>query len=304
MEQNIAALRAFTRFYTREIGALGERLLDGPFSLPEARLVYEIGSNDALTAAHLSQMLSLDPGYLSRLLQGLVRKGVVGRERSSLDRRSHVLALTPEGRQAFQVIDSQSREANGALLERLTREERAQLLRAMRHIRILLGDKKQEERACVLRPHRPGDIGWVISRHGALYAEEYGWDISFEALVADIAAQFLKTFDASHECCWIAERDGTNLGCAFVVRQSDEIAKLRLVLVEPAARGLGLGRRLVRECIRFARSAGYRGMTLWTNDILHAARRIYQDEGFVLVAEERHHSFGQDLVGQNWDLAL
>ncbi len=304
LAQQVDAMRRFTRFYTRQAGVLNRTLLDSPFTPPEARVLYELGTVPDLTAGRLSEMLVLDAGYMSRLLQSLERQGILSRTRSDVDRRSQRLALTPKGEAAFNSIDQQSREENSELLSRLDEGARTRLMTAMQTIQTLLDDYAPKVAPYILRPHRPGDIGWVISRHGALYAQEYGWDISFEALVAEIAGAFLRNFDPARECCWIAERDGVNLGCAFVVRQSDDIAKLRLVLVDPSARGLGLGRRLVDECIRFAKNAGYRGMTLWTNDILHAARKIYQDCGFVLVAEENHYSFGQHLVGQNWDLTF
>lgn len=302
-DPDIEALRAFTRFYTARVGVLSDRLLGGPFSPPEARIVYEVGAQPRITASHLAQGLALDQGYVSRLVTALLRKGVLMRTPAPDDRRRQHLDLSTAGRELFAAIEAQSRQANATLLAGLDPDERRRLRAALADVMALLGGPAATS-PVILRPHRAGDIGWVIARHGALYAQEYSLDSSFEALVAGIAGEFLQKFDPARECCWIAERDGRNLGSAFVVRQDEQVAKLRLVLVEPAARGLGLGRQLVRACIAFARAAGYQRMTLWTNDILHAARKIYQDEGFVLVSEEKHHSFGRDLVGQNWDLDL
>jgi DNA-binding MarR family transcriptional regulator/GNAT superfamily N-acetyltransferase len=300
----IATVRRFNRFYTQRIGVLHEGLLASPFSLTEARLLYELAHRDELTAAQLARELALDPGYLSRVLGDFARRGLLERLPSPADGRQSLLALTEAGRAAFAPLDTRSRDETDALLDRLAPPARRRLIAAMDTIEQLLGDVPPAREPYLLRPHQPGDIGWVTHRHGVLYAEEYGWDDSFEALVAEIAAKFITDFDAARERCWIAERDGAIVGSVFLVRQSDEIAKLRLLLVEPTARGLGIGRRLVAECIRFARQTGYRKMTLWTNDILVAARHLYEAAGFVLVAEERHHSFGHDLVGQNWELTL
>ena len=303
----IAAVRRFNRFYTRQIGVLQEHLLASDFSLTEARVLYELaqrdGQREGVSAAQLARELGLDPGYLSRILGAFTRRGLLQKAPAPDDGRQSLLSLTPAGRAAFAPLDARSRDEVGAMLARLSAPEQRRLVAAMDAIEALVGETSARV-PYVLRPHQPGDIGWVISRHGALYAQEYGFDDTFEALVAEIAAAFVKTFDAKRERCWIAERAGAPVGSVFVVRQSDTVAKLRLLLVEPEARGLGLGKRLVDECIAFARRTGYRTLTLWTNDILTAALRIYQAAGFVLVAEERHHSFGHDLVGQNWDLAL
>jgi GNAT superfamily N-acetyltransferase len=228
----------------------------------------------------------------------------VQRARDARDARRQRLSLTPAGREAFADLDARSREQTGAMLSQLPRDAQARLVGAMSTIERLLGDESDRAEPFVLRPHAPGDLGWIVSRHGALYALEYGWDAKFEALVADIAAKFLRSFDARGERCWIAERAGERVGSVLVVRQSPRVAKLRLLLVEPSARGSGLGRTLVAECIRFARSVGYRKLALWTNDVLHAARHLYEQAGFVLVKEEPHASFGHDLIGQNWELRL
>ena len=300
----IAAVRRFSRFYTRQLELLGEALLASGFSLTESRVLYELAHRDRLTAAALGRELGLDAGYLSRILKKFETNGLLAREPSAADARQAVLTLTASGRDAFAPLDQGSRNQLAAMLGRLDRSDIAALTRAMAEIERILGGKPATAMATVLRPHQVGDIGWIAHRQGLLYAREYGWDETFEALVAEIGATFVRAFDPKCERAWIAERAGAIVGSVFVVRQSDEIAKLRLLYVEPAARGLGLGRQLVEECIRFSRSKGYRRLGLWTNDILVAARRIYVETGFTLVAEERHHSFGKELVGQNWELAL
>jgi DNA-binding MarR family transcriptional regulator/GNAT superfamily N-acetyltransferase len=302
--RRIDAVRGFNRFYTQRIGVLDEGLLASPFPLPQARVLFELAQRDGVTAGELARALDVDTSYLSRMLRDLARKGLVRTARDPNDARRQPLALTPSGRKAFATLDARSREQVAAMLAPLGREGEARLVGAMGAIERLLGAPSAPAEAFVLRPHEPGDLGWVVSRHGALYAQEYGWDMTFEALVAEIAAKFLRTYDARTERCWIAERDGERVGSVLVVRQSARVAKLRLLLIEPSARGHGLGRRLVAECIRFARAVGYRKVVLWTNDILHAARHLYEEAGFVLVAEEKHRSFGHDLVGQNWELAL
>ncbi len=302
--QRIEAVRKFSRFYTRKIGVLHEGLLDSPFSLTEGRVVYELAHHETTTAAELAKELDLDPGYLSRMLKKLERRGYLLRRPAESDGRQTILALSEQGLAAFAEINGRSRTSVGSLLDPLAPADQARLVEALATVTRLLGDAPPRRTPFVLRPHQAGDIGWVIQRHGVLYAHEYGFDETFEALVAEICAQFLKSFDAKRERCWIAERDGENVGSVFLVRQSDEVAKLRLLLVEPRARGLGIGARLVDECIRFARLKDYRRMTLWTNSILHAAIHLYRQAGFSLVEEERHHSFGQTLVGQNWELEL
>lgn len=306
----ITALRAFNRFYTRRIGVLGERLLASNFSLGESRLLYELANAPGRTAAALARDLDLDAGYLSRLLAGLRERGLVKAQRSPHDGRQTLLSLTAAGRRAFAPVDKRSHEHTAALLAPLTETQQQELLAATARIETLLGDHAPSP--VQLRPHRPGDIGWVIARHGALYAQEYGWDQRFEALVARIAADFIDHFDAAKEACWIAERDGVPLGCVFLVQARSEgsgavepgVAQLRLLLLEPAARGLGLGKRLVDECERFARAAGYRRIRLWTNSVLSAARGIYTKAGYRLVASETHQNFGHTLVGEIWELDL
>lgn len=303
-DRQVTAVRSFNRFYTRQIGLLEEGLLKSEYSLTEARVLYELAQREGLTASELGRDLGLDAGYLSRLLKKFDARGLVRRTPSREDARQSVLALTAAGRKAFAPLNKASHDEIAAMLDPLSRQERGELVRAMHTIQKLLGGKPEPDVGFILRPHRPGDIGWIAHRQGILYHEEYGWDGTFEALVAEIAAAFVRNFDPLREHCWIAERHGGIVGSVFLVRQSDEVAKLRLLYVEPSARGLGIGARLVDECIRFARAKGYRTLTLWTNDVLVAARRIYEKAGFGLLGEERHHSFGRDLVGQTWDLAL
>lgn len=308
LARHVDAVRHFNRFYTRQIGVLGHAYLQSPFSLTETRVLYELAHRDRPTATELGRELGLDAGYLSRILRGFVRRGLVTRTRAPHDGRQSFLALTARGRKAFAALDTRSRDEIGALVGRHAPAERRRLVEAMHTIeRVLAAPEPEERRAAPpyeLRSHRPGDMGWVVHRHGALYAQEYGWDERFEALVARVAADFIDHYDPARERCWIAEREGAIVGSIFLVRKTDEIAKLRLLLVEPAARGLGLGTRLVNECVGFARDAGYRKVTLWTQSILHAARRIYESAGFQLVHEEPHHSFGHDLVAETWELVL
>jgi DNA-binding MarR family transcriptional regulator/N-acetylglutamate synthase-like GNAT family acetyltransferase len=301
-ETRIAAIRRFNRFYTRIIGALQEGLLHSSFSLAEARVLYELNQRAGTTATELSHDLNLDPGYLSRMLQRLEGLGLLARCSSATDRRQSLLSLTEAGRAAFAPLDRRSREEVGALLAPLPEPAQASLVEAMARIEALLGSGRP--RPWLLRQHRAGDIGWVIARHGGLYAEEYGFDSRFEALVARVASDFLARHDPRAERCWIAECDGVNVGSVFLVRKSPQEAKLRLLIVEPAVRGLGIGRRLVAECIAFARLAGYRKITLWTNAALVAARGIYQQAGFRLVASQPHSDFGPAMVGEDWELRL
>jgi DNA-binding MarR family transcriptional regulator/GNAT superfamily N-acetyltransferase len=303
LERDISAVRQFNRFYTRQIGALEERLLDTPFSLTESRVLYELANRTAPTASELAKDLGVDPAYLSRILRGFESRGLLARTPSEIDGRQTHLELTQEGRSAFLPLERRSRETVAAMLAKLDEARQRRLIAAMGAIEATLGATRDKP-PCLLRPHQPGDMGWVVSRHGALYAQEHGWDIAFEALVAEIVATFLRNFDAARERCWIAEIDGEPIGSVFVVRHSDEVAKLRLLLVEPHARGLGIGARLVDECVRFSRQTGYRMLTLWTNHVLHAARHIYQQRGFRLVQEEKHCMFGPELIGQTWELTL
>lgn len=298
LDQQIAAVRGFNRFYTRAIGLLG-RYLGGSWSLTEARVLYELFTREGLTASGLCEELGLDAGYLSRILRRFEADGLVSREIAPDDARRSLLSLTSAGRAAFAPYDEASRVEVGAMLSRLPPGERDRLVGAMATVRDLVAG---EGAGVVVRRHRPGDMGAIIAGQARIYSAEYGWNDEFEALVAEIAAAFLKANDPASERAFIAERAGEVVGSVFCVDGGEGIAKLRMLYVEASQRGTGLGRRLVRDCIAFAREAGYAGMTLWTNDILAAARRIYVDEGFVLAAEERHHSFGVDLVGQNWTL--
>lgn len=300
-EGRIAALRAFSRFYTRRIGALSEGLLDSAFGLTEARVIYEVATRKSVVAADLVRGLDIDAGYLSRILRRLEAKGLLERLVQPGDRRSRRLRLRAEGARVFADLDQASRAQARSLIERLSEGEQHRLLAAMKTVETLLGQEGDSAPLYTLRPHRPGDMGWIVHRHGALYAQEYGWDATFEALVAEIAASFVKSFDPRRERCWIAEKDGEIVGSVLVVKSSDEAAKLRLLYVEPKARGLGIGRRFVDEAISFARAAGYSKMTLWTNDVLRAARKIYVDAGFQLVQREPHRSFGKELVGEEWE---
>jgi DNA-binding MarR family transcriptional regulator/GNAT superfamily N-acetyltransferase len=300
----ISAVRAFNRFYTRKLGVLDQQLLKSAFSLSEARVLYELATRDDLAAKEIGIELGLDPGYLSRIVQNFDEKGLITRKPLPSDRRQYRLSLTARGRQAFEKLNRTSHDEIGAMLATLSRHEGKRLVEAMAEIERLLGDASISPRPAILRDPRPGDMGWVVQSHGALYASEYGFDTSFEALVAEIAAKFLTSFDASRERCWIADIDGAPVGSVFLVRHSDDVAKLRLLLVDPAGRGQGLGTRLVAECLGFARACGYRKITLWTQSILVAARKIYQDAGFVPVASEPHRSFGQSLIGETWEREL
>jgi DNA-binding MarR family transcriptional regulator/GNAT superfamily N-acetyltransferase len=304
LEARVDAVRRFNRFFTRRIGVLREGLLHSRFSLTEARVLFELAHSEEPTASALSRELGLDPGYLSRTLARLEEQGLVAKVRSENDGRRRLLSLTPDGEDAFALLDGRSREEVAEMLGGLSEENQRRLLEAMRTIEGIFEKGLKFSEPFVLRTHEPGDMGWVVHRHGVLYAREYGWDESFEALVARIVADFIDGYDPKKERCWIAELGGERVGCVFVVKGSDTVAKLRLLLVEPEARGLGLGNRLVEECIRFARNRGYEKITLWTNGVLDAARHIYEEHGFVLVEEEEHHSFGRDLVGQNWELVL
>jgi DNA-binding MarR family transcriptional regulator/GNAT superfamily N-acetyltransferase len=306
LDARISMIRHFNRFFTRQIGALREGLLHSPYSLTEARVMFELAHRKQQTASDLCRELGLDPGYLSRILARFEQQGVIDKVRSDIDGRQRLLRLTKSGQDAFAVLDQRSRDEVAELLNNLSEANQAQLLEAMQTIERVLDANHSFKFAApfVLRPHEPGDMGWVTHRHGVLYAREYGWDERFEALVAQIVADFVNSYDPARERCWIAEMNGEIVGSVFLVRSSETVAKLRLLLVEPKARGLGLGARLVEECIRFARRSGYQKIVLWTNSVLVAARHIYQKAGFTLVAEEAHHSFGHDLVGETWELIL
>jgi DNA-binding MarR family transcriptional regulator/N-acetylglutamate synthase-like GNAT family acetyltransferase len=300
----IDAVRRFNRFFTRRIGTQREGLLHTPYSLIESRILFEIANRDETTASDLSAELGLDSGYLSRVLAGLERRDLIEKTPSETDARRLLLTPTRGGRDAFALLDARSREEVDEMLGELSEDEQRRLIDAMRDIERVLDRNFKYSEPFFLRTHEPGDMGWVVHRHGLLYAREYGWDERFEGLVAQIVAEFINNFDPATERCWIAEMEGERVGCVFVVGVSDKVAKIRLLLVEPRARGLGLGNRLVEECIRFARSRRYEKLVLWTNDVLEDARRIYERKGFLLVEEVEHHSFGKDLVGQTWELTL
>src|SRR5579884_581535 len=306
-QPNIQAVRQFNRFYTRQIGLLQEGLLHSPFSLTEVRVLYELAHRQQPTASEICDALQLDRGYLSRMLRSFVKAGLMEKIPSAHDGRENLLRLTRRGQTEFSRLDVLSNQQVSAMLDRLGRPQQARLIAAMRAIEELLASKQEPVKhsgTIILRGHRPGDMGWIVHRHGVLYAQEYGWDERFEALVAEIAAKFIQNFDPKRERCWIAERNGEVVGSVFLVRHSDTVGQLRLLLVEPRARGLGIGSRLVSECVRFAGQVGYRKIVLWTNSVLHAARHIYEKAGFRLVHQEPHHSFGHDLVGETWELAL
>jgi DNA-binding MarR family transcriptional regulator/GNAT superfamily N-acetyltransferase len=305
LDPYVSAVRHFSRFYTRKIGVLKEGLLDSSLSLTEARVLYELCNASSRATADLRATLGLDAGYLSRILGAFEKRGWVERRPAQGDARRHVLTATRSGRASFKSLDARSNDEVRRLLSGLERERLDRLRRAIRTVEELLEPRQPVACPYLLRTHRPGDIGWVVYRHGVLYSQEWGYDERFEALVARIAAEFVQRFDPAAERCWIAERDGERAGSVFLVRRSKRVAKLRLLLVEPSARGLGIGRRLVEECIRFARQCRYRRIVLWTQSELRAARRIYQEAGFRLAATERHRSWGRnDLVSESWELVL
>ena len=309
MDQHVAAtteaVRRFNRFYTRRIGVLEESLLGSGLTLSQARVVFELGRRTEWTAGAMAADLGLDPGYVSRLLAGLEKRKLIARRPSPSDGRQAIVSLTTRGRERYQFLDQHSTQEVSALLVGLSAANQKRLLAAMTTIEAVLDNATQPQVPYIIRPPRPGDIGWVVSRHGALYAEEYGWGETFEGFVAEIAGRFIKDFDARRERCWIAEREGAIVGAVFLVRGPDErTAKLRMLYVEPGTRGLGIGRRLVEECRIFARTAGYVRILLWTNSILTSARRIYEAAGYRLVKSEPHRSFGHDLVGETWELDL
>jgi DNA-binding MarR family transcriptional regulator/N-acetylglutamate synthase-like GNAT family acetyltransferase len=303
-EEQISAARAFNRFYTRKLGVLDQHHLKSPLSLSEARVLYELAHGENRAAKEIGAELGLDAGYLSRIIQKFHEAGLITRNPSASDRRQYRLGLTAKGRQVFAKLDRNSHDDVAEMLSRLSLADARRLIGAMAVIERLLRSPAIAPQPAILRGPRPGDMGWVVQSHGMLYAGEYGFDSAFEALVAEITAKFLTSFDASRERCWIAEIEGAPVGSIFLVRHNDDVAKLRLLLIDPAGRGQGLGRRLVGECITFARACGYRSITLWTQSILVAARKIYQDAGFVLVASEPHRRFGQSLVGETWELKL
>jgi DNA-binding MarR family transcriptional regulator/GNAT superfamily N-acetyltransferase len=299
----VAEIRAFNRFYTRKIGVV-DGMASNPFSLAEARVLYELAHRDQPTATDIRKELGLDAGYISRILRDFEQRKLVTRQQSKTDERQRFLTLTAKGRRVFAPLDERSNRDVAAMLEGHSPAERKQLIDAVRAVRRLLGDQAEAKTPYLLRQHQPGDLGWLVQRQAILYVEEYGWDGTYEALAAEIVAQFIKSHDPKCERCWIAERDETRVGGVLVVKALDEVAKLRLLHVEAEARGLGIGKRLVEECVRFARRAGYKKITLWTQSILGAARHLYQQAGFQIIREEQHHSFGKDLTSETWELDL
>jgi DNA-binding MarR family transcriptional regulator/ribosomal protein S18 acetylase RimI-like enzyme len=306
LARRVEAVRRFNRFYTRQLGLLDEHLVRSPFSLSEARVLHEIAHQEAATATHLARELDLDLGYLSRILRGFEEKGLIEKRPSSDDRRRQIISLSRAGEAAYAALNAASRTQVESMLAPLAADSQERVVGAMAVIQERLEAPPEHRVPYILRPHRPGDMGWVVHRHGVVYNEEYGFDERFEALVAEIVATFIRGFDPARERCWIAEREGENVGSVFLVKHPERpgVARLRLLLVEPRARGLGIGRRLVEECTRFARQARYERITLWTNTVLHAARRLYEAEGYRLVSEESHYSYGVDLVAQDWELEL
>jgi DNA-binding MarR family transcriptional regulator/GNAT superfamily N-acetyltransferase len=302
--QRVEVVRRFNRFYTKQIGVLHEGLLKSPFSLTEARLIYELAHYEKTTATDLGNELGLDAGYLSRLLRSFQKRDLINKQASQTDGRQNLLSLTEKGQEAFAALNARSHNEVGAMLSKLSPVDQNRLVKAMHTLEGLLGAQPEPKVSYLLRPHHPGDMGWVVNRHGILYAEEYGWDEQFEALVADIVAKFIQHYNPKVERCWMAEVDGEIVGSVFLVKHSKTVAKLRLLLIEPKARGMGIGTRLVGECVRFALRVGYRKIILWTNNVLQAARHIYEKAGFRLVHEKPHHSFGHDLIGETWELSL
>lgn len=303
MDEQVSAIRAFNRFYMRKIGVV-DGMACSPFSLAEARVLYELAHHEQTTATDIRKELGLDAGYASRILRNFERRKLVVRERSEKDARQRFLSLTRKGQRAFEPLDNRSNRDIAAMLEELTPKERKQVTDAVQTVRRLLGDKTEPRTPYLLRLHQPGDMGWIVHRQGILYAEEYGWDESYEALAAEIVAAFIKNYDSKRERAWIAEKEGERVGAVMLVKESDEVAKLRLLHVEREARGLGIGKRLVEECVRFACQTGYQKMRLWTQSILHAARHLYKEAGFQIVREENHHRFGKDLTAETWELDL
>jgi len=308
LSPRVDTVRRFNRFYTRRIGVLQEGWLNSPFSLTEARVLYELVHREKPTSTVVRNSLELDAGYLSRILSSFEKRGLIEKTPSEEDGRQSILALTEEGRAQFAPVDEQTNEQVGAMLGKLNENEQRELIEAMRSIEKVLAPAEHAESAAkapyLLRPHQSGDMGWIVHRQGVLYAQEYGYDEQFEALVAEIVAKFVQHHDAKRERCWIAEKDREVVGSVFLVAQSKTTAKLRLLYVEPSARGLGIGSRLVSECIRFATQAGYKKMVLWTQNELDAARHIYKKAGFRVVEKKKHHSFSKALLAETWELAL
>jgi len=304
LREQVQAIRQFNRFYTQKIGVLGERLLESGYSLTEARVLYELAHRQATKASELGGELAIDAGYLSRILKRFEGARLISRTRSDADARQSLIELTPKGRKVFAGLDTASNEQVAQMLEPLDQAHREKLRVTLANLGRLLQPVESGEAGVVLRPHRAGDMGFIAHRQAILYTEEYGWNGEYEALVCEITAKFLRHFKPGRERCWIAERDGETIGSVFAVEDSKTVARLRLLYVDPSARGLGLGAKLVQECIHFAREAGYRKLTLWTNSVLKDARHIYERAGFVKTHEEPNHAFGRDLISQTWDLPL
>jgi DNA-binding MarR family transcriptional regulator/GNAT superfamily N-acetyltransferase len=300
----VAAVRRFNRFYTQNLGVLQHGWLDSPFSLTEARVLYEIKQRDRATASDIARDLGLDAGYLSRILRRFHKSGLIRKDVSPDDGRQSFLSMTARGRKAFDPLETRTERQIGAVLGRLTAPEQDHLVSAMRAIETMIASEPKAESDIILRQPRPGDLGWVVARHAELYAREYGWAENFEGLCAQIVADFVSKYDPKCERCWIAEMDGQNVGSVFLVKDSEKVARLRLLLVDPVARGRGLGTRLTDECIRFARQHRYQSITLWTHKVLTAARHIYERAGFRLTSSETRRSFGQNVISEHWDLAL
>jgi DNA-binding MarR family transcriptional regulator/GNAT superfamily N-acetyltransferase len=300
--ERVAAVRRFNRFYTQHLGVLQDSWLDSPFSLTEARVLYEIKARDHATASDIGRDLGLDAGYLSRILRGFHKNGLIRKDVAPDDGRQSLLSITARGRKVFAPLESRTERQVGAVLGKLDPPGQDHLVSAMRVIESMIASGPKTEGEIILRQHRPGDLGWVVARHAELYAREYGWAENFEGICAQIVADFVGKLDPKRERCWIAEMDGQNVGCVFLVKDSETIARLRLLLVDPIARGRGLGTRLTDECVRFAREAGYRGITLWTHSILTAARHIYEQAGFRLTSSEKRKSFGKNVVSEYWNL--
>ena len=304
IDRRVHAVRRFNRFYTRRIGVLHEALYRSPFSLTEVRVLYELAHREEPTATAIGMELGIDAGYLSRILREFGKRGLLRRKRSQSDDRQSLLSLTAKGRKAFEPLNKRSNDEVKAMVGGLSVGEQDRMVRAMETIEGLLGPRRENKVPYLLRPHQPGDMGWVVHRHGVLYVQEYGVNERFEALIAEIVSKFIREFDARRERCWIAERGGEIVGSVFLVRESDEVAKLRLLLVEPEARGLGIGNRLVSECVRFARQARYRKITLWTQSVLAAARNTYEKAGFKMIRSEPDEMFKEGWVAETWELEL
>jgi DNA-binding MarR family transcriptional regulator/GNAT superfamily N-acetyltransferase len=304
LETRVESIRHFNRFYTQKIGVLQEGLLKSSFSLTQLRVLYELAYRERPSAAELCQDLNLDPGYLSRILSDFENRGLIERKPSKEDGRQNTVELTRKGRDAFAPLNTRSHEEIAALLSPLSSTDQAKIIDAMKTIENLFNAKEEHKTPYILRTHQPGDMGWVIYRHGVLYSQEYGWDERFEALVASICAKFIQSFDPKKERCWIAEKEGEIVGSVFLVKRSKYIGQLRMLYVEPSARGMGIGGRLVSECIRFGKQVGYKKILLWTNSILYSARKIYEAQGFKMIHTESEHSFGHDMIFETWELKL